>query len=401
MIIKYIVKSLEQRDTVFVSGLGLFEKYYQSAEIINDKINPPYNGIKFDPNFDGNGFNFEMFVAQQEGKLISETSQTISEWVKDLKNAIDNNKSVSFENFGTFAKDAKGVIAFACDRIPELNIEFEGLNPVSIGNVAAETVQEWSENEDITEQNSTVEHQDVVKEETENVQGDAAIVVEEPVEEPEVDETTIDANETEIAEPEELQPMDESMEDDSSDGKESDEKGKHRGLIITIIIVLILALLAAAAYYFRTPLTDLYHQYFDKNQVEVVQDVENQNIAVEPVLADTAIMEADTDFVIEQVVEDEEFANSTYQDALSENLLSEDGDFIVDYEKGRYYVIVGSFRTEKEVRRHISERNLESYHPKAVRQSGQNLRVCIGIFSTEQAAENFGRKSGRNYWVLK
>lgn len=405
MIVKYIVKSLEQRETIFVSGLGLFEKYYQSAQIVDDKIIPPFMGVKFDPTFDGNGFNFEMFVAQQEGQLISESSIAIEEWVRNLKNAIDNNKSVSFENFGTFAKDAKGVITFECDKIDELNLEFEGLNPVATGHYAADAVAEdMAENEEtnVTEEETPLEEpQEIVSEINEEVfenQEDNGGEQKEVVEKQETEAVVESLEETSDNQEEETET------EEASEMEEEKSKPKHKGLIITIIVILILALLLAAAYSFRTQLLDLYHQYFVPDNEVVTEEPVQETTSEGSVLVDTTMWENDTISSKDnnnQEFENEHNTNVSSSNASQENMLKNDGGFFVDYEKGKYYVIVGSFRTEKEVRRHINEKRLDSYHPKVVRQAGQNLRVCIGIFTQEQAAEDFGRQSGMNYWVLK
>lgn len=82
--------------------------------------------------------------------------------------------------------------------------------------------------------------------------------------------------------------------------------------------------------------------------------------------------------------------------------LPEGEKFFIDYEKGKYYVIVGSFRSEKEVREHIKSRKLEQYNPKVVlQQNSKNMRICIGVFDTEAAADSYVRSTGLNYWVLK
>ena len=72
------------------------------------------------------------------------------------------------------------------------------------------------------------------------------------------------------------------------------------------------------------------------------------------------------------------------------------------FEQGHYYVIAGSLPSEQDAVRHIKQRNLDQYEPKLVMQNGvSNLRVCIGIFDTEEEAENFAKNINPKYWVLK
>ena len=51
--------------------------------------------------------------------------------------------------------------------------------------------------------------------------------------------------------------------------------------------------------------------------------------------------------------------------------------------------------------RHIRQKNLDQYSPVIVVQEGKNLRVCIGVFDTEEEAEQFAKGVNSQYWVLK
>ena len=52
--------------------------------------------------------------------------------------------------------------------------------------------------------------------------------------------------------------------------------------------------------------------------------------------------------------------------------------------------------------RHIRQKGLYQYSPVIVKQDGaKNLRVCIGIFDTEEEAEQFAKGVNPGYWVLK
>ena len=74
----------------------------------------------------------------------------------------------------------------------------------------------------------------------------------------------------------------------------------------------------------------------------------------------------------------------------------------IQFEKGHYYVIAGSFPSESDVLRHIRQKKLDQYSPKILKQDGaKNLRVCIGIFDNEAEAEQFAKGVDSKYWVLK
>lgn len=72
------------------------------------------------------------------------------------------------------------------------------------------------------------------------------------------------------------------------------------------------------------------------------------------------------------------------------------------FQKGKYYVIAGSFISENDAAIHIKERSLQHLNPLLLYQEGNNrIRVCIGIYDNENEANAFVNKTNRNYWVLK
>ena len=74
----------------------------------------------------------------------------------------------------------------------------------------------------------------------------------------------------------------------------------------------------------------------------------------------------------------------------------------IRYEAGHFYTIVGSLPSEGDAVRHIRNRGLDQYEPKLVMQNGVgNIRVCIGIFDSEEEAEAFAKGTGLKYWILK
>lgn len=376
MIINFLVKALCEKESVYVNNLGLFRKEYDSAHIIDGMITPPGYKVVFDPDFDGNGFAFTMFVSQKGGMLITEATTQIDQWVTQLKTALDHNKSVSFENFGTFAKNDHGIISFVCDRIAELNVEYEGMEPVAIGSQKATTEVDTEENEE-----TIAGKEDATNKEPESVEGKGTSGEE---------EETSDKKEGTSG---------------KEDAEEDQEPRKKRAWVIIMLILLIVALLAAAAYYFRDQLSAWYQQYFSKKNTEQVTETTGEE---SPTIAtiDTSATETNPDSLALQ-------SDSAQTVAIDENIptepvpavtsqLPEGEKFFIDYEKGKYYVIVGSFRSEKEVREHIKSRKLEQYNPKVVlQQNSKNMRICIGVFDTEAAADSYVRSTGLNYWVLK
>lgn len=377
MLIPYLIKALTEKENVYVNKLGLFSKQYESAQISDGMVTPPGYKVVFDPDYDGNGFAFTMLVSQKGGMLITNATTQIDQWVSQLKKALDNNKSVSFENFGTFAKDNNGTITFACDRIAELNTDYEGLEPVPL------------HMENITNQEDSHEQQ-----ETEPVES--------PSEWPQNEkDNTIDKTEVEVD--------GSHLEKNGNHLEENGKKKGHKGLTI-LIVLLLLALIAASAYFYREQLIALYQQFLGQ-RTEIVEketspadSISTYNDTADSLNpSDSVATEDEASLFTDSIADDETSSTSPVEQHNNQvkNQLPDGGDFVISFEKGKHYVIVGSFRSEKVSRQHIKERKLEKYNPKIVMQQGsQNMRVCIGIFDTEAEADTYGRSTGMNYWVL-
>ena len=420
MIINYLIKALCEKESVYVNNLGLFRKEYEPAQIKDGTITPPGYKLVYDPDYDGNGFAFTMFVSQKGSMLITEASTRIDQWVAQLKTALDNNKSVSFENFGTFAKNSHGIISFVCDRISELNIEYEGMEPVSFGIQKGNDVEEENnevENEEVNEDKNgneaKTEPQHNLNEENENKDAEENVeVINETSDTPNTEEKEEkedeDGNEVdEVDEDNNDNNDDEDDEDDEDEDNSSiEKKKKRRRWIIRIILLLLLAALVVKFYLFREKVIETIQQLFEKEKTEITTEEPSQETPT-PVIIDiidtlsTDSLALDTVDIstatMEENIEEKEITNPATVSQLPNG-----EKFFIDYEQGKYYVIVGSFRSEKEVREHIKRRKLEQYNPKVVLQpKSKHLRICIAIFDSEEAADNYGRTTGLNYWVLK
>lgn len=421
MIINFLVKSLCEKESVYVNNLGLFRKEYEPAQIRDGMITPPGYKVVFDPDFDGNGFAFTMFVSQKGGMLITDATKQIDQWVSQLKTALSNNKSVSFENFGTFALNDKGVVTYICDRISELNMEYEGMEPVSFsiqkGKAAVVTELEdkvdhevkTSSGEEKTEekyeqQNGLMEDTCDKTENEHTVDDESKVKTEEEADTKE-DEDMAEKDENN-AENEVNEPSDKNEAEENDD--EDTPKG-HRGWI-WLIILLLLALLAAAAYYFKDQLKELYDKYFGQTTEAVVEEIpivtESEVVTPDTLMVDSLALNQDSLSMVENTENAEDITTEmtpSIQQKQTPNAgqLPDGEKFFINFEQGKHYVIVGSFRNENEVRQHIKQRKLEQYNPKVVLQpNSKQMRICIGVFDTEAAADSYGRSTGLNYWVL-
>ena len=75
----------------------------------------------------------------------------------------------------------------------------------------------------------------------------------------------------------------------------------------------------------------------------------------------------------------------------------------IQYEKGKYYLVHGSFSQEADCARHIRSHHFETYSPTILHQSGNSrMRVCLGVFNSEAEATQFAATNGiKDAWTLQ
>ena len=297
--------------------------------------------------------------------------EKIDEHVEELKNALAHNKSVSFEDFGTFSLDSKGRLTFEALDIPDLNIEFEGMPALSL-NVTDIPTEEPEDNEPKTED---------IK--TEDIKTEEPVAIEEP----------IAAEEPEEAKPQEEEAENEDSEVEETDNPEETETPKKRRSLWWLYTLLVLLLLAALGYIFRDKIQEIIRPVFNRLFHKEVEMTEPDEIDT----TSTAAYPEDTTAVVESDTLPEE---TPYEPEVVKT--SSAGYPYIRFEQGHYYAIAGSFLSEKEVLAHIRAKHLDEYSPKLVLQEGApNIRICIGIYDTEEEAEAFAKSINPKYWVLK
>ncbi len=441
--INYIIKALLNDNSIFINDLGTFTKQYQSARFDGDTILPPQYIVNLTVKDDQpDGTEFINLLCREKQCRITEAAAEISHWVEELKTALENNKSVSFDNFGTFSLSDKGVIQFVCDHIDEINREFEGMGVVRLGEVGigsemeeerirGEEEQRMREEEERRvreaeekrlqeeeEQRRREEEERRVREaEEKRLQEEAEQRLREAEEQErlakeaeerrlqeEAEQRLREAEEnvnTEeeiqeahmVQEVQDVKVVHESTDTDGDNGDgniPTEEKKKHRSLW-WLFVLLILIALGVLGYLFRQQLLTVFNNLKEKITApkEAVVTEEPETVAEDTIAYDETVAE---DTVSEPEVYTPEVVRNTAN-----------GNYpVIRFEQGHYYVIAGSLPSEQDAVRHIKQRNLDQYEPKLVTQSGvSNLRVCIGIFDTEEEAESFAKNVNPKYWVLK
>lgn len=474
MMIDYIVKTLHKGDTVVIDGLGDFTVRLRHAFSDGKIFHPPFNEVVFTQNQDpANSFSLADTVSRERKCLFTEANEEISAWKEELLTALRNNKSVSFEGFGTFMLDKKGRIAFQCDFIPELNARFETFEPIDVKRLLntseeiAETEEGGSEPDKhasdsqqpepaVAEESIPVSEDTIpvapIPEETpcqeqpsteagtppeetgiERPQENGPAVIEEESEGSDAEEQT-QAQGQEIAEHSDAiadkptesaenasvanvqssgEPDDESDEDETAadddivdtdsadDGQGTDATTPHGGdrkhrMAWLWVLLLLAVVLLTLGFVFKDRLLEQWSRFRqDSTNTEQTDTVSESALP----------LAADTSFVLEPDTTEVEGYEETSPEKQEPEVVKKTVDGKYDYirfEEGRYYVIAGSFYTEKDVENHIRHKGLDKYSPVIVMQDGvKNLRVCIGVFDTEDEAESFAKNVNQQYWVLK
>lgn len=430
--INYIIKALLNDNSIFINDLGTFTKQYQSARFDGDTILPPQYIVNLTVKDDQpDGTEFINLLCREKQCRITEAAAEISHWVEELKTALENNKSVSFDNFGTFSLSDKGVLQFVCDHIDEINREFEGMGVVRLGARGddMEEVQEMNEEEERirgeeerrlqeeAEQRLREEEERLAREaEEKRLQEEAEQRLREAEEqerlakeaeerrlqeeaEQRLREAEENVNTEEVQEAHVVQEVQDvkvvhentDTDGDNGDGNIPTEEKKKRRSLWWLFVLLILIALGVLGYLFRQQLLTVFNNLKEKITApkEAVVTEEPETVAEDTIAYDETVAE---DTVSEPEVYTPEVVRNTAN-----------GNYpVIRFEQGHYYVIAGSLPSEQDAVRHIKQRNLDQYEPKLVTQSGvSNLRVCIGIFDTEEEAESFAKNVNPKYWVLK
>ncbi len=438
MIIKNIIRALQTEESVYLSSLGIFRCVRKEASINDNKITPPQVIIQFQEDKEANGFAFATKLSQWEQITIVDAYEMCNRWIDELKAAINNNQSITYDNFGTFRRGKKEEIIFESSYIQELNLEFEGMNPLVItptGIISEETTEVVEDQE--TPQAETTPPQVILEpevletlptendsnapiEEKDRQEGEIAEVEAEPESaetmpletsttietenqlenndcQPEIEESKTE----EVPESEDTQEIEEEEEDDD------DNKGKRkRRWEVWLFILIILASIGVLAALFDDELVHLYQKIIDKKETNTElttpsDTTDNEEI---PSLETTSNEELE-----EEVEEVEEVIEPTMEETIVQEVkpapkptATYENIPIIEFESGKFYVIAGSFIKQSDAELHIKQKSLQRYNAKIVKQNGNNrLRVCIGIFDTENEAINFAAKIDKNYWVLK
>jgi hypothetical protein len=427
MIINSIIRFFQSDNELTINKLGKFSKKYVASKLEGDQLLPPKVILEFEYIDDVNGFSFVDKISQWESLRLLDADDQVSKWVKELKNAIQNNKSVSFEDFGTFYMNPSEIICFDSDIIRELNSEYYGFSPVHVmkttengqrttddGLQTTDEGQETGDERQMTGDGSQETGDEGLEtgDEKQETEDNGLQTSDEGLETGDTTQESGEVVETiEVAE--EITEVAKVVEDEE-DVVIPVQKRKSRWLERTIFILIILGAIGLVGYLFRTDLKKLYDKQFNQNTPVVtptaspVLDISstddiNQELDTTD-LNNSETIETENENPVQPAINSTQVnsTNTTPQKPVQivNNQNNSNDISSISFEKGKFYVIAGSFGKKGDAIQHIKDKKLAQYNP-VLLVADSRVRVCIGTYKTEAEASAFAKKIDQSFWVLK
>ncbi|MDR2972640.1 MAG: SPOR domain-containing protein [Bacteroidales bacterium] len=339
-----ILRALIEQNSVTISGLGTFMVIKLPSQIKDDIVYPPQNIISFEFSKDVEGFDFVVTLSQWKQIRIDEAQTEIDNWICMIEKGLVHDKSVFFDNFGTFSKDQNGKIVFHSGKNSEINIENEGLEPIYL---APKIINKTDQNNC----KSVIDKRNILR--------------------------------------------------------IKDKKRDKAWFVVTIVAAtlflcgLFLKAIYNEFYYtiFENKEHNLVMEKVEPESTAFISNVLNNDFSEFDFSSNKDGEENFKHCPIEIVSNEDNIVNNE-----NENLVEVNGSGIIHipFEKYKFYVIAGSFAKEDDALQHIKQKKLEKYQAKiVVEPANPRYRVCIGVFDNEKDAISFAEQIDKNYWVLK
>ena len=349
MITKNLIEALKKNNTIYINNLGLFENKFYPARIEGGQIFPPHNSITLDTTTEGNGFEFVLFISKEEEIALMEADSEINRWVSDIFEKIESEGSAHYDNFGTFFKK-NDKIEFSSDEIADLNISFEGMNPIA-AEAAGGTGRGNGDGQG---------------------KGKAAVIVFIIV-------AILSLGFVAYIFRENLTKQFENI--ISRFGKE---------VVLPAV---------------KGPYATEFAKTHFIEKIEFKEDtIATPQVTIPFLNCEEPIEEpAEDDTYTEPSEENSEAVtaeNTHYKPDTQTNQTT--GDFPrTDYEKGKYYAIAGSFGNEADANAHAAQKVRAGYEPRLLYQQGTSrIRICVGVFATSAEAAAF-KEAHPDCWILE
>lgn len=356
MIIKNIIEFLKGEEQLYINDLGLFKKIYKGAVVEGNQLHPPHYYLVLEESDTGNGFAFILFISKQEKLRIVDADIAIKTWIDNIKKQIAEQGFAYFENFGKFTQGKEGFV-FESDTLEELNRDFEGMSSVELPNVAKKEVDKA---ENVVEAKTTI------------TDSEGSSFVD--------DENSTDG----------YQPT-------------TTKSRKWVGWFFFVLTILFSFLFLVFIFYDTIELK--IEEWKWKKTLADVSQIDSLNSRSNVQITDSLNDTLDVDSL------NPPFSLSDTSQVLQENALVDEkkSDFSfannkfekIRFEKGKYYVIAGSFDTERRAVEHAILKQKQGLTPKLLYQEYvSKIRICVGIYDTEEEALK-AIPQGNDFWILQ
>ena len=171
---KYIKEYLLQHGKVQVNNFGLFEITYKSAQIhpVLHTVTVPGKYVIFSENMVADAAELSNFIASKERITVEDADNRIAEWVKNVKDTINLKKEYLLP-FGKFLINAMGKIEFVSSLDADISPESFGLEEFTVSVKPTQKIQkpvEHPEKSIVSLENSTNTSEEIVENASEKTQ---------------------------------------------------------------------------------------------------------------------------------------------------------------------------------------------------------------------------------------
>jgi len=389
---QHIKNLLVSNERVILKDFGAFITKQVSAKFDKETgiMKPPYKTVIFDNTIKEDAGLLSDYISAQEGFTKNASEELINEFVKTIKAKLNSGQIVDFKELGTFKQSSGGEVEFTFLSENNLLPDSFGLSAVSV-----------SEKNEVAPPQAKPEKKAPIKKK--------APVKKKPIKKvkPKVERSKKPRVKKE---------------------KKTGEKKKMKIWPILLILIMAIGITLTAIYFFKPDLWAKGYNFStekiasvkqmfskDSGQYDIIDpDKEGNNESVEndtnsvtttqeeeytdedDIISDDE--DVDTSFEDdasvtedESIVEEEVVNDAVVEDSTPEDVVTEEINTSVNTpSKGKYYIIVGSVKTEASAKKEQKRFSKKGITTSIIHVTSNNrYRISLGEFSSAKEAQNF------------
>jgi len=381
---QYIKNLLVSNERIILRGFGAFITKQVSAkyDASTGTMKPPFKIVTFDKNIQEDAGLLSEHISRQENITKDASDEQINEYVKTIKSKLASGQTIEFKDLGTFNQSSEGSLDFAFLSEDNLLLNSFGLPSFSVDKKETQTPT------------------------TPKAEPKPKVKKKEPIKK--------------------VKPK---VEKKKTPNPEKNTKNKkRRKLPIFFIFIAGLGLILAAIYFFKPDLWAKGYnfstekiasvkQMFNKEDKinydiidpdnnddshEIVDNKTNSNSDYENYTDEDDIEDGDDEYdnneVDQEEIENVEDIKPSEEDNIDNEVVEETPKVIATVEtnteislaqKGNYYIIVGSVKTEADSKKEQKRFSKKGISTSVIKAGKNRYRISIGKFSTAKKANNY------------